>query len=245
MNDSKLIRTLVFILCDFVFFKSGGTVMRSLICRSALVICLLAVGAQARAEVVLLSQSRSVYASGAVLWASSDSLLAPDFGPFEADIRAVGVGTLGGFAEGSATQVSEIHTGRFSIHGRASAAAQNGGWSNVEYAQSTGRSSFEVLFEVSQPVLFSLAGVLAHSGTCLQLDRDGASFLFFHPDGKNEIAVSEVGILPSGAYTLIVNASASAQEYGGQDGSFDIDLFLEVPVAIDQINWGQLKALFR
>jgi hypothetical protein len=102
--------------------------MTSLLRRSALVICILAVGAQASAEVVLLSQSRSVYADGWV-WPGigfSDSVSAPDFGLFEEDVSAFGLGPWGSYAEGSATQDSEIQAGHFSIHGSASAYAETG-----------------------------------------------------------------------------------------------------------------------
>ncbi len=99
--------------------------MTSLIRRSALVICILAFAAQASAEVVLLSQSRSVY-SAAETWGFegySDSLSAPDFGLFEENIIAVATAPWDGFAQSSATQASEIQTGHFSIHGSASAYA--------------------------------------------------------------------------------------------------------------------------
>ena len=219
--------------------------MTSLIRRSALVICLLAVAAQAGAQVVLVSQSRSVYADAWLLDYHSDSLSAPDFGLFEEDISASAASPFDGFAVGSATQVSEVQTGHFSIHGTASFDAQDGGWSNPIYAHSNGRSSFEVLFEVSEPTPFSFAGALAHSGASLQLDRDGAPYLSFEPEGNNEIiSVSEVGIFEPGAYTLTVKATAST-EGGSQNSSFDIDFFLEAPVAVDQMDWGQLKAMFR
>ena len=108
--------------------------MECMIRRSALVVCILVFAAQASAEVVLLSQSRSVFAVAWVspvgMW-SSDSLSAPDFGLFEEDVSAFGWGPWGSEAEGFATQVSEIQTSHFSINGTASANARDGGWSEL------------------------------------------------------------------------------------------------------------------
>ena len=84
--------------------------MTRLIRRSALVICILAVAAQASAEVVLVSQSRSVYADESNE-ESSGSLSAPDFGLFEESIYLVSYDPLGYWL--AATQNSEIQTGHF------------------------------------------------------------------------------------------------------------------------------------
>ena len=59
---------------------------------------------------------------------------------------------------------------------------------------------------------------------------------------------SEDGILEPGTYTLTVNALTQIFPYGSDTGGssrFDIDFFLETPVAIDQMAWVQVKALFR
>ena len=145
----------------------------------------------------------------------------------------------------SSTQSSEIQSGHFSIHGSATAGAEADGWFYGADAGSYASSDFEVVFEVSTPKLFSLAGTLARSGASLQLDRDGAPYLSFDPVGNDVITVSEDGILEPGAYTLTVNAMAYAQTYFEQFSSFDIDFFMESPVAVDEMSWGQVKSLFR
>lgn len=83
--------------------------MRRLIQRFALVICMLAVGAQASAQVELLSQSRSVSVDALVSiwgWWDSNSLSAPDFGLFEEDISAFSQGTWFSQAASSASRYS-------------------------------------------------------------------------------------------------------------------------------------------
>jgi hypothetical protein len=265
--------------------------MTSLIRRSALIICILAIGAQASAEVVLLSQSRSVsgdgtfgersgaYGNAYTLIASDDiSILAPDFGLFEEEISI----DLTRNNLVSVTQDSEIQTGHFSIHGSAAVTASlRSAYLDWIYLQSDdvdtrANSHFEVLFEVSTPTSFSLVGSLAstYTGTefgwwdidddldfelvaSLQLDRDGvpyrsfsASYIISEP-GEEIAALSEFGILEPGTYTLTVYASSCF--YLGRAGpatanmfsSFDIDFFLETPVATDEMAWGQVKALYR
>ena len=230
--------------------------MTKMIRRSALVICILAVAAQANAQVVLVSQSRSV--SGG-WWgiAPADSIPAPDFGLFEETV----VGSLWGWFYGdpsysfSATQNSEIQTGHFSIHGHTESWVDpgDGDWPPVI----TMHSDFEVLFEVLMPTPFSLIGTLvtAENATgptvssniaSLHLGRDGAPYLSFSTVGNEEIAVSENGILETGVYTLTVNAYRfDAASYTSGSSSFDFDFFLETPVAVDEMAWGQVKALFR
>ena len=222
--------------------------MTRLIRRSALVICMLAIAAPTGAQVVLVSQSRSVSVDATVTiwgWWDSHSLSAPDFDRFEEDISAFSQGTWYSQAAGFAAQFSEIQTGRFSIHGSASAYAVESGWVEHGIGVGHGGSSFEVLFEVLEPIPFSLAGALAGSGASLQLDRDGVPYLSFDPDGNNEITVSEVGVLEPGSYNLTVNATASAYQSSSQDSSFDLDFFFDTPVATDEMAWGQVKALYR
>lgn len=242
--------------------------MTSLIRRFALVICILAFSVQASAEVVLLSQSRSVFgyaeASGADFWpvvvSDSDSLAAPDFGLFEEEI-SLEVDAIEGYSAVSATQYSEIQTGYFSIHGSSTAVDI---WSycvDVSCGHGSGivHSDFEVLFEVSTPTPFSLIGTLAATYdsiygvvegnhiASLQLDRDGGPYLSFDIDTNGEITVNESGLLEPGIYTLNVKVSSRAISWSGGRGhsSFDIDFFLETPVATDEMAWGQVKAIFR
>ena len=242
--------------------------MERLIRRFALVICILAVGVQASAEVVLLSQSRAVFGnagafgfSGPVV-SDSDSLAAPDFGLFEEEI-SLAVDASEGYSAVSATQYSEIHTGYFSIHGSSTAVDVGSycGDDGVNYSCGFGygivHSDFEVLFDVSTPTPFSLIGTLAATYTnnfvesrqiaSLQLDRDGGPYLSFEIDTNGEIAVNESGLLEPGIYTLIVKASSRADSWSGGRGysSFDLDFFMESPVAVDEMSWGQVKALYR
>jgi hypothetical protein len=253
---------------DLLFINLGGTSMERILRRSALVICILVVAAPASAQVVLVSQSRSVFGyaeafgfSGPVV-SDSDSLAAPDFGLFEEEI-SLEVDASEGYSAVSATQYSEIHTGYFSIHGSSTAVDV---WSycgddGVNFSCGFGggivHSDFEVLFEVSTPTPFSLIGTLAaaytynfvegHQIASLQLDRDGGPYLSFDIDTNGEIAVNESGILEPGIYTLIVKASSRADSWSGGQGysSFDIDFFMESPVAVDEMSWGQVKSLFR
>ncbi len=245
--------------------------MTSLIRRSALVICMLAVAVQASAEVVLLSQSRSVfgYAEAYGFWgleaSDADSLTAPDFGLFEEEIslEAAAYDAYVGYSAVSATQYSEIQTGYFSIHGSSTAVDV---WSycgddGVNFSCGFGygivHSDFEVLFEVSTPTPFSLIGTLAATYpfnfvegnhiASLQLDWDGGPYLSFDIDTNGEIAINESGLLEPGIYTLIVKVSSRADSWSGGRGysSFDIDFFMESPVAVDEMSWGQVKSLFR
>jgi len=244
--------------------------MERIIRRFALVICMLAIVAQASAEVVLLSQSRSVFGYAEAYGFSgpgasdSDSLAAPDFGLFEEEI-SLEADALEGYSSPSATQYSEIQTGYFSIHGSSTAVDV---WSycgddGVNYSCGFGHgivhSDFEVLFEISTPTPFSLIGTLAatydsiygvvegYHIASLQLDRDGGPYLSFDIDTNGEIAVNESGLLEPGIYTLIVKVSSRADSWNGGRGysSFDIDFFLETPVATDEMAWGQVKALYR
>jgi hypothetical protein len=64
--------------------------------------------------------------------------------------------------------------------------------------------------------------------------------------------VSEFGILEPGTYTLTVYASTYIEFYSDEENAtgssfstFDIDFFLEAPVAVEETTWGQVKALFR
>jgi hypothetical protein len=242
--------------------------MTNLIRRSALVICLLAVAAQAGAQVVLVSQSRSVsgYAEAYGFWgleaSDSDSLTAPDFGLFEEEVSLEAV-SPSAWSRVSATQDSEIQAGHFSIHGNSTATDIGANYDEFEPLNAIGygsvHSDFEVLFEVSTPTPFSLIGTLATTyasiyGTVegyniasLQLDRNGGPYLSFDIDTNGEIAVNESGILEPGIYTLIVKASSLAESITGGRGysSFDLDFFMESPVAVDEMSWGQVKTLFR
>lgn len=231
--------------------------MTSLIRRSALVFCILAVATQSSAEIVLLGQSRSasVYA-GAWSWFadfSSDSITAPDFGQFEEEISLEASSGMA-WGLGSATQNSEIQTGHFSIHGSAAAVAYAPGPPEPGYAEGHGTSDFEVRFEVSTPTPFSLAGTLARSGvgySGLQLERNGEPYLSLSaPDGGSVMTVGEGGILEAGDYTLTVDTTFYAYadyDYPGDigSGSFDIDFFMETSVAVDEMSWGQVKAMYR
>jgi hypothetical protein len=229
-------------------FNPIGAAMTRLIRRSALVICLLAVASQASAEVVLLSQSRSVSGDGTLgersgwfgndytLIASDDiTISAPAFGLFEEEISI----DLTSNNLVSVTQDSEIQTGHFSIHGSAAVTAflwppscdfqVPCRWSEHD---SRANSHFEVLFEVSTPTSFNLAGSLTSTFTgpdwsyykspiehqqiaSLQLDRDGVPYLSFsaalnvpfEPPREEIAVVSEFGILEPGTYTLTVYAS--------------------------------------
>ncbi len=242
--------------------------MKILIRRSALVICILAFAAQASAEVVLLSQSRSVfgYAEAYGFWgleaSDADSLTAPDFGLFEEEISP-GVVSNSAWSRVSATQDSEIQASHFSIHGSSTAIDIGEFYDEFEPLNGVGignvHSDFEVLFEVSTPTIFSLIGTLAATYdsiygvvegnhiASLQLDRDGGPYLSFDIDTNGEIAVNERGLLEPGIYTLIVKASSRANGWSGGRGysSFDLDFFMESPVATDEMSWGQVKALFR
>jgi hypothetical protein len=184
----------------------------------------------------------------------SDSLAAPDFGLFEEEISIEVDGYS--WSRVSATQDSEIQTGHFLIHGSATA-RDLGVYEDFSSAFGSAHSDFEVLFEVSTPTPFSLVGTLAttyfygftegNSSASLQLDRDGAPYLFFNIDIDGEIAVNEGGILEPGAYIMTVNASSRCITIDGGYGSssFDIDFFLETPVATDEMAWGEIKAIFR
>jgi len=226
--------------------------MTSLIRRFALVICILAIGAQASAEVVLLSQSRSVYVESEYF---SGSLSAPDFGLFEENIHFTEYWLYGYVLWLTATQNSEIQTGHFSIHGDTDGRT---GELQGYYEDGHARSDFEVLFEVTVPTPFSLIGSLAPWGggsiystanSSLHLDWNGAPYLSFSSGyNQEEIVVSEYGILEPGVYTLTVNAMVEwiESDFSGPFiSSFDIDFFLEAPVATDEMAWGQVKAIFR
>lgn len=226
--------------------------MTSLIRRSVLIICMLAVAAQASAEVVLLSQSRSVYGyvyawSGTFPDQDSEFLSAPDFDLFDEEIN-IGAYTLNASADASSIQESDIQTGHFLIHGSATASALGGDWIEPGSGYADGRSDFEVIFEVVTPELYSLTGYLVFAS--LQLDWNGEPYLSFNLDGNEEISVSEDGVLEPGTYTLTVNASAEAESesneyYSFESTSFDIAFEMETAVAVEEMGWGQLKALFR
>ena len=217
--------------------------MKRMISRSALIICILAVTTQASAEIILLSQTRSVSAG----WA--EPILAPDFGLFEESIVDSWSNWVPPF-EGyylSATQNSEIQTGHFSIHGNTY------GQSNDMFDfYGSAHSGFEVVFEVTVPTPFSLIGALALWGystgdiSSLHLDWNGAPYLSFSLDyDQTEIEVSEHGVLEPGAYTLTVNALTILLDDSNASSSFDFDFFLEAPVSVDGMAWGQVKALYR
>lgn len=270
--------------------------MTNLLRRSALVICLLAVAAQANAAVALLSQSRSVSGSlGAFagscdagwFWFDDGTISAPDYGPFEENV-SVDAGGVYPLSSVTTTQNSEIQTDHFSIHGSAAASVVIGGTivhervpgvvgmdvgAGCSVGSVTGDSDFEVLFEVSTPTSFSLAGSLASTlaflggggdslsccppdggstvAASLQLDRDGAPYLSFYLDNDNsQIAVSEGGILEPGTYSLTVNGSAGAwvaNQIGEANAfsSFDFDFFLGTSVSVEEWSWGRVKAAFR
>jgi len=242
--------------CDLVLFNPIGASMTRLILRSALVICVLAVAAQASAEVVLLSQSRSVFgdalASGPLegsFW-ESDTLSAPDFGLFEEEI-SFEVSVSHAHASCSSTQNSEIQTDHFSIHGSASA---SGSAAHSSTGLSSAGSDFEVRFHVSTPMPFSLIGSLASdigdSPTFLHLQWNGETYLFFSLDDNDEITISEAGVLEPGDYTLTVSAHAAGGVLTGDgflisSSSFVIDFFMGAAVAVEEMSWGQVKALYR
>ena len=235
--------------------------MERLIRRFVLVICMLAVAAQASAEIVLLSQSRSVSGFAAAsdpnfgYEEDSDTILASDFGLFEEEI-SIDVYSSWSSAHCSAAQNSEVQTGHFSIHGSAATAVDPDWWS-ASGGNAVGRSEFEVIFEVLTPTPFSLIGSLATTkydrgsfgGAELQLDLDGETYLSFYVhNDDDDLSVSEVGILEPGVYTLILNATTDADsgEYpAGSSSSFDIDFLMVTPVATDEMAWGQIKALYR
>jgi hypothetical protein len=246
--------------------------MTSLIRRFALVTCMLAIGAQASAQVELLSQSRSVegsvwltqwtfccggFGSPEVIATDGNTISAPDFGLFEEEISidlASPINpTLGSVA--SVTQDSEIQTGHFSVQGNAAVAASYQS-SSFEYV-SRAECYFEVLFEVSTPTSFSLAGSLinTYTGTgflteeylwgydvgdvqheqiaSLQLSRDGVPYLSFSVaqdliPGEGIAAVSEFGILEPGIYTLTVYASTNFGFFGADNTTMDMSSSFDI-----------------
>jgi hypothetical protein len=230
--------------------------MTKMIRRSALVIYILAMATQANAQVGLVSQSRSVSVHLSD-FAHADSLLAPDFGLFEETVSGSYWGWFYGDPSFSfvASQGSEIQSGHFSIHGHTESWVDpgDGAWPTSIVMH----SDFEVLFEVLMPTPFSLIGTLvtAESATGstissnsagLDLGRNGTPYLSFSTVGNEEIAVSENGILEPGVYTLTVKAFRyDAGSYLPGSSSFDLDFFLETPVAADEMAWGEVKALYR
>lgn len=243
-------------LFDLMFLNPGGTVMTSLIRRSALIICILAMATQANAQVELVSQSRSVsvYSSD---FAATDSLLAPGFGLFEETVSGYWSGWFYGDPSYSyaASQDSEIQSDHFSMHGHTESWVDpgDGAWPPAVVMQ----SDFEVLFEVLMPTPFSLIGTLvttesatgptiSSNSASLHLGRNGVPYLSFSTVGNEEIAVSENGILEPGVYALTVHAYRfDSASYLPGSSSFDFDFFLETPVALDEMAWGQVKAIFR
>jgi len=224
--------------------------MTNLIRRSALIICILAVTTQASAEVVLVSQSRSVHGF-AHAWgffledlSDTDSRSTLDPGLFEEGISIRADASYTG-AGCSATQDSDIQASHFLIRGSADADA-HGGAEQTGSGDSISGSDFDVRFEVVTPMLFSLTGSLTSSS--LDLDWNGVPYLAFDSRNAGEIAVSESGLLEPGVYTLTVIASASAYaegySYDISSSSFEIIFAFGGVVAVDETSWGAVKALY-
>jgi hypothetical protein len=201
----------------------------------AWILCAVVSGPSA-ADVVLLSQDRSVVASGLAEGPlSSDSDAASDAAPgFDFFLTGddVDVEVEGATAVASAGQQSGIGPWATTLVGTVGV---NGGSSHPNGVGIANASSyFEFTFEVETPQTYHLLGLLVAHGvvaTFLELTGpEGAIERFDSPSNGNQ-SIGGEGILLPGEYTLVVESSGSAVGAAGStdsgDGLYELSITLE------------------
>lgn len=173
-----------------------------------------------RADIMYLSQTRSVMAqasSGAVM--ASDSRSAPDFGPFDAEVSVQALNPETGFSGfGRANQMSHLEPLRIFAAGawfgsRDGQAGLPGGG---------GRSDFSVAVRVVQPLTYEFDASIDGGSTSIAL-TDG-------PGGTVDIRTpgSYSGTLMPGVYLLEGHTMGSAGFPAGS-GGFLLELVVPAP----------------
>jgi len=209
--------------------------------------------APANAAVVLLSESRNVYASALVNTAigsesaSSSRNSLGDFSDFDKSV-AVGANLGESSASASAEQTSQISATSISATGMAAANAEINPFAPSFFASAnaSANTSLFVSFELTSPQLFDLSGTLSSDADLFgfaQADvsltsQDGSfSLLLSAPfPGGQTTPFDLSGTLFPNVYTLTANANIGADAFfdtdpvgGASEFSFDLE-FLPDPL---------------
>lgn len=173
------------------------------------------------------------FSSSGQIVSDSETVVAPDFGPFD-DSASAAVALDGGSITGTATHSSTI--GDFGIFatGQASVATAN----NLRFLSGTSSARFDLTFDLLVPVDYLLSvsfnadfdddGNRTHGSATLS-DSSGVIFSAELPPQANDGGGSEGGTLFPGRYTFQVSAAASEPESSGVVGnSSGYSLFFDI-----------------
>jgi len=182
---------------------------------STLVVSWLFVSSAPASELVPVSQDRwvSVHAFAQDFMGSDEdsaSLAAPDFNLFQVDTTVTATITFA-TAFGQGAQTSEIMDASMTATGDISATGE--GFDYDASFVADGRSHFEVTFDVTAPLSFTLSGEISASG--LQCSTtvvlDGPSGTIASLSARNQTTpVLETGTMGVGTYTLVVDSDGRA-----------------------------------
>ena len=208
----------------------------------------LLVAAPSFAEVLLLSQTRTVEASGSAtdsMTMDDDSAAdaSPGFDPFSSGVE-VDVAVDGAAAYANAVQQSGIGPTSATVLGTVALRGESIDPTGVGIAQST--SHCEYSFEVVTPQEYRLVGLITASGggaTFVELSGpSGVIERFDSPTNGNQ-TVGGLGILLAGVYTFTVETSGSAvgeeEMQSGAAGLYEIALAFEDADPADVVASGE------
>lgn len=205
---------------------------------STLVVSWLFVSPASGSELVPVSQDRwvSVHAFAQDFMGSDEdsaSLAAPDFGLFQADTTVTATITFA-TAFGQGSQTSEILSASMTATGDMSASGD--GFDYDASFVADGGSHFEVTFDVTEPLSFTLSGEISASGvlstTTVALDGPSGSIVAISAANQTT-PILETGMLVPGTHTLVVDADGTGFgdffSFFPASGSYDV-LFTVTPV---------------
>lgn len=176
---------------------------------------LFALPQSADAVLTPISQTRQVSGSGEVAdnfggesFDDSHSASAPDFLAFQ-EGASVNVGPDQGLGSGGGTQDSSLDA--FAMVATGSAFANAESYEFDWYASADGLSEFDVTFELTEEVDYTLTGMTAayDNGQVVVELRTGAGAIVFSTGGGGEIPFQASGTLASGLYELQARADGS------------------------------------
>ncbi|HMB71184.1 MAG TPA: T9SS type A sorting domain-containing protein [bacterium] len=160
-----------------------------------------------------------------------ESAVAPDNGPFD-EARDGSVYMSTGVASGGGWQSSQISDTALQAEGTHFANADL--WTNDGYAYSSGRSTFDVRFTLTEDADYTISGFAEEfdGGTTLvRLSGPSGNVEYFPAPSNNTLTFDTQGTLPAGDYQLFAQTSGGAtytEYYGGDysSGAYEVNLAL-------------------
>jgi len=223
-----------------------------------------AIGSMQSIPLIPLTQNRRVFARayvdcevGGPPTEDVHEMIAPDFMPFVAMVEATTQDPGGMYcdAHAEASQNSEIQADRLLGSGGSSGIGDNGSSGQYGNAIAQGISEFDVTFEITQDLPYTLSGSISRSGfnsfpSSVAL-RDGIGGYIHHfvfdMQSPFVIDFNVQGTLVPGQYrlTAIASTSPGPPNRPTDSGSYEFELAFGQPTAVEPTTWGRIKAQLR